>query len=66
MAFTSVFIIAMTVPFLTNMPTYGNSVRNAWRAYGRIAATRRKCRNMGFAADKIVADQPIALGVYVR
>jgi len=56
----------MTVPFLTNMPTYGNNVRSAWRADGRIAAARRKCRNMGFAADKIVADQPIALGVYVR
>jgi len=64
MAFTSVFIIAMTVPFLTNMPTYGNNVRSAWRADGRIAAARRKCRNMGFAAKKIVEDQPSARGVY--
>jgi hypothetical protein len=66
MAFSSVSTLAMTVPFLMNTPTYENNARNAWRADGRIAAMRRKCRNIGFAADKIVADPPIAVGLYAR
>jgi len=29
-SFPSPLIIAMTVPFLTNMPTYENNMRNSW------------------------------------